>query len=131
MVGEAGFVGIRPFSCQAAPIFGLFRRGSSRYNQPMLNPIAALLIEVLELYKWVVIAAVIVSWLTAFNVINQYNNFVRTLLRILYALTEPVFRPIRKILPALGGLDLSPIVVFVIIWFLQYTIQWTSLRYGF
>jgi len=97
----------------------------------MLNPIAALLIEVLEIYKWVVIAAVIVSWLTAFNVINSHNNFVRSLLHILYALTEPVFRPIRKILPAMGGLDLSPIIVFVIIWFLQYSIQWASFRYGF
>ena len=96
----------------------------------MLNPIAALLIEVLEIYKWIVIAAVIVSWLTAFNVINQYNNFVRTLLRILIALTEPVFRPIRKVLPAIGGLDLSPIIVFVIIWFLQYSITWASFRYG-
>jgi YggT family protein len=97
----------------------------------MLNPIAALLIELLEVYKWIVIAAVIVSWLTAFNVINEHNNFVRTLLRILIALTEPVFRPIRKVLPAIAGLDLSPIVVFVIIWFLQYTITWASLRYGF
>ena len=97
----------------------------------MLNPIAALLIEVLEIYKWIVIAAVIVSWLTAFNVINQYNNFVRSLLRILYALTEPVFRPIRKIIPPMGGLDLSPIIVFVIIWFLQYTIQYVSYRSGF
>jgi YggT family protein len=96
----------------------------------MLNPIAALLIELLEVYKWIVIAAVIVSWLTAFNVINEHNNFVRTLLRILIALTEPVFRPIRKVLPAMGGLDLSPIVVFVIIWFLQYTISWASFRYG-
>src|SRR5258708_3038770 len=96
----------------------------------MLNPIAALLIEVLEIYKWVVIVAVIVSWLTAFNVINQYNNFVRTLLRILYALTQPVFRPIPKVIPAMGGIDLSPIIVFFIIWFLQYTIQWASFRYG-
>ena len=96
----------------------------------MLNPIAALLIEVLEIYKWIVIAAVIVSWLTAFNVINQYNNFVRTLLRILIALTEPVFRPIRKVIPAVGGLDLSPIIVFVIIWFLQYSITWASFRFG-
>ena len=96
----------------------------------MLNPIAALLIEVLEIYKWIVIAAVIVSWLTAFNVINQHNQFVRTLLRILIALTEPVFRPIRKVIPAVGGLDLSPIIVFVIIWFLEYTIQWASFRYG-
>jgi YggT family protein len=96
----------------------------------MLNPIAALLIEILEIYKWVVVAAVIVSWLTAFNVINSHNNFVRTVLRILLALTEPVFRPIRRILPAVGGLDLSPIVVFVIIWFLQYSITWASFRYG-
>src|SRR3954471_18456363 len=96
----------------------------------MLNPIAALLIEVLEIYKWIVIAAVIVSWLTAFNVINQYNNFVRTVLRILIALTEPVFRPIRRLIPPVGGLALSPIIVFVIIWFLQYTIQWASFRYG-
>ncbi|HUE66223.1 MAG TPA: YggT family protein [Rhizomicrobium sp.] len=97
----------------------------------MLNPIAALLIEVLEIYKWIVIAAVIVSWLTAFNVINQHNNFVRTVLRILIALTDPVFRQVRRIIPPLAGLDFSPIVVFVIIWFLQYTISWASFRYGF
>ncbi len=97
----------------------------------MLNPIAALLIEVLEIYKWIVIAAVIVSWLTAFNVINQYNNFVRTVLRILIALTDPVFRQVRRVIPPIGGLDLSPIVVFVAIWFLQYSISWASFRYGF
>ena len=97
----------------------------------MLNPIAALLIEILEIYKWVVIAAVIVSWLTAFNVINQYNNFVRTVLRILHALTDPVFRQVRRIIPPIGWLDFSPIVVFVVIWFLQYTINWAAYRYGF
>src|SRR5271170_8117734 len=96
----------------------------------MLNPIAFLILQILNIYEWIVIVAVIVSWLTAFNVINQHNNFVRSLLRILFALTEPVFRPVRKILPPMGGLDLSPIVVFVIIWFLQYTIQWASFRYG-
>jgi YggT family protein len=94
----------------------------------MLNPIAALLITLLETYKWVVILAVVVSWLTAFNVINVHNNFVRTALRVLYALTEPVFRPVRRVLPPIAGLDLSPIVVFVIIWFLQYTIQYLSFR---
>jgi YggT family protein len=97
----------------------------------MLNPIAALLIEILEIYKWIVILAVVVSWLTAFNVINVHNNFVRTALRILLALTEPAFRPVRKVLPPIAGLDLSPIVVFVIIWFLQYTIQYLSFRGAF
>ena len=94
----------------------------------MLNPIAALLIEILEIYKWIVILAVVVSWLVAFNVINVHNNFVRTVLRILMALTEPVFRPVRRVIPPVAGLDLSPIVVFVIIWFLQYTIQYLSFR---
>ncbi len=92
----------------------------------MMNPIAALLIQVLELYKWIVIIAVIVSWLTAFNVINEHNNFVRSLLRILYNLTEPVFRPIRRLIPAMGGLDLSPLIVLLLIWFLQYTIQYLA-----
>ena len=102
--------------------------GLAGYKFPMLNPIAALLIEILEIYKWVVIAAVIVSWLVAFNVINSHNNFVRTVLRILYTLTEPVFRQIRRVIPPISGLDLSPIIVFVVIWFLQYTIQYLSFR---
>ena len=96
----------------------------------MMNPIAALLIEILEIYKWIVIIAVIVSWLTAINVINERNDFVRTLLRILYALTEPVLRPIRRVIPAMGGLDLSPIILLLIIWFLQYTIRWAAYNYG-
>jgi YggT family protein len=95
----------------------------------MMNPIAALLWEVLEIYKWFVIAAVIVSWLAAFNVINEHNNFVRTALRILYNLTEPVFRPVRRVIPTIGGLDLSPIVVLVAIWFLQYCIVYFSARF--
>jgi YggT family protein len=97
----------------------------------MMNTIAALLIQILEIYKWILIAAVIVSWLTAFNVINVHNNFVRSLLRVLLALTEPVLAPIRRMLPSMGGLDLSPIVVFVLIWFLQYTIRWAAITYGF
>ena len=96
----------------------------------MMNPIAYLLIQVLEIYKWVVIAAVIASWLAAFNVINPNNNFVRAVLRVLIALTEPVFRPIRNVIPPMGGLDLSPLIVFLIIWFLQYSIEWASFRYG-
>jgi YggT family protein len=97
----------------------------------MLNPIAFIIFELLDFYKWVVIAAVIVSWLIAFNVINTYNNFVRSLLRGLEALTEPVFRRVRKVVPPMGGLDLSPLVVLVVIWFLQYSLFWASNRFGF
>ena len=97
----------------------------------MANPVIALINLLLNLYWWVVIIAVIVSWLIAFNVINTYNNFVRTLLRALEALTEPVFRRIRKVVPPIGGLDLSPLVVLVAIWFIQYSLTWASGRYGF
>ena len=95
-----------------------------------MNPVFFIISEVLELYKWVVIAAVLVSWLIVFNVINTRNDFVRSLLRFLDALTEPVFRRVRRILPPMGGLDLSPIVVFLVIIFIQYTLGWASLRFG-
>ena len=94
----------------------------------MLNPIAYLLLQVLDIYKWIVIAAVIVSWLTAFNVINSHNNIVRSILRILWALTEPVFRQIRRVIPPMGGLDLSPLIVFLVIATLEYAMtQWRPL----
>lgn len=96
----------------------------------MMNPIAYLIYTVLDIYEWLIIAAVIVSWLTAFHVINEHNNFVRTLLRLLYNLTEPVFRPIRRVIPPIGGLDLSPLIVIVVIETLKYTIRWMSYTYG-
>ena len=97
----------------------------------MQNPIIALIQMLLDLYWWVVVISVIVSWLIVFNVINTRNEFVRSLLRGLDAVTEPVFRRIRKILPPMGGLDLSPLVVLVAIWFIQYTLAYLSVRYGF
>jgi YggT family protein len=97
----------------------------------MANPVIALIMLVLNLYWWVVIIAVVVSWLIAFNVINTYNNFVRSLLRALSSLTEPVFRQIRRFVPPIGGLDLSPMIVLVVIWFIQYSLIWASTRYGF
>ena len=97
----------------------------------MANPIIALLMYLLDLYWWVVVVAVIVSWLIAFNVINTHHNLVRQLLRFLDALTEPVFRQVRRFIPPIGGLDLSPIVVLIAIWFIQYSIAWSQTRYGF
>jgi YggT family protein len=97
----------------------------------MFNPVSALIINVLEIYKWVVIAAVVASWLVAFNVINIHNNVVRTVVRFLDALTEPVFRQVRRVIPPMGGLDLSPIIVFIAIWFIEYAIQWAELRWAY
>jgi YggT family protein len=66
---------------------------------------------------------IIMSWLISFNVINTRNQFVAGVWRVVNAITEPILRPIRRIIPPMGGLDLSPIVVFVIIFFLQ---NWIS-----
>jgi len=74
---------------------------------------------VLRLYIYVLIAAAVLSWLIAFNVVNMRNQFVAGLVQLLYAITEPVLRPIRNILPNLGGIDISPVVVILIIIFIQ------------
>jgi YggT family protein len=73
----------------------------------------------LDLYTYVVIAAVILSWLIAFNVVNTSNSVVRAIVTAVNALTEPVLRPIRQFLPSFGGLDISPIVLFLIIFLIQ------------
>jgi len=93
------------------------------------NPIVALLLALLDLYWWVVVIAVVVSWLVAFGVLNTYNEFARTIIRALAALTEPVFRQIRRVIPPIGGLDLSPLIVLIAIWFLQYVLVWVETKY--
>ncbi len=81
---------------------------------------------VLNLYTWVLIGSAVFSWLYAFNIINSSNQFVNAIGRFLFNVTEPVLAPIRRVLPNLGGIDLSPIVVLVIIFFLR-TFLWTTL----
>ncbi len=73
----------------------------------------------LNLYTWIVIASAIISWLVAFNVVNPRNDFVRMVWDFLYRVTEPALRPIRKVMPNLGGIDLSPIILLLFIFFLQ------------
>ncbi len=73
----------------------------------------------ITLYVYVIIAAVIFSWLVAFNVINPYNDFVSAIGRALNAMTEPLLRPIRRFMPDLGGLDLSPIILLLGCMFVQ------------
>jgi YggT family protein len=84
-----------------------------------LLPIVKVVDLVLDLYGWVLIASIVFSWLFAFGVINSRNQAVATIGDILYRLTEPVLRPIRRFLPNLGGLDLSPIVVFLAIYLIR------------
>jgi YggT family protein len=84
-----------------------------------MNPVHWLIDEVLWLYTWVVILSVILSWLVAFNVINTRNAFVHQVGDFLYRATEPVLRPIRNVLPNLGGIDLSPLVLILLLVFVR------------
>lgn len=74
---------------------------------------------ILTIVWWIFLIMIIMSWLINFNVINTRNQFVDAVWRIVNQVTEPILRPIRRIVPPIGGLDLSPIIVFVIIFFLQ------------
>ena len=83
----------------------------------MLSPLIITLLwlfnTLVELYIFIIIAAVVVSWLVAFGVLNTYNPLARSVIRMLDALTEPVFRQVRRIIPPLGGLDLAPLIVLI------------------
>lgn len=93
---------------------------------PLLRTIAEILYVALDLYVWVLIISAILSWLIAFNVVNTRNRAVYMISDVLYRLTEPALRPIRNVLPNLGGVDLSPVVLILIVMFVQRLI----LNYG-
>ena len=87
----------------------------------------------LTVARWIIIIQAILSWLVAFNVINMHNDFVRSILVGLDRLTAPIYRPIRRILPDLGALDLSPLVVLLLIVIVQSILLpalFTPLIYG-
>ncbi len=78
-----------------------------------------LALQILKLYSYVVIANVVVSWLVAFNVLNTSNRFVYSVLDFTYRLTDPILNKIRRFLPNLGTLDISPIILLLLIWFIE------------
>lgn len=84
-----------------------------------MRPILEIVLLVLEYYSYLIIGLAIMSWLIAFDVINLRNDLVKSIWRFLEAVTEPVLRPIRKILPNLGGIDVSPIILLLIILLLE------------
>ena len=73
----------------------------------------------LEIYIWLLIAAAVLSWLIAFNVVNTQNRFVYSVADMLYRVTEPALRPIRSILPNLGGIDISPVILILFLLFIR------------
>ena len=78
-----------------------------------------LILQILKLYSYVVIANVIVSWLVAFNVLNTQNRFVYSILELSYRLTDPILNKIRSFIPNLGSLDISPVILLLLIWFIE------------
>jgi YggT family protein len=83
------------------------------------TPVADLMITVIQLYIYVLIAAAVLSWLVAFGIVNRHNAVVNGIGRFCYALTEPALRPIRRVVPLIGGVDLSPLVLILLLWFVQ------------
>jgi YggT family protein len=90
-----------------------------------------LLLTVLDLYWWVVIVSVILSWLVAFDVLNTRSQAAQTIWRTVDALTEPLLRPIRSVLPAVGGLDLSPLILLLGLQFLRDLIARSASGFAF
>ncbi len=84
-----------------------------------MRAILDIVLLVLQIYIWLLIAAAVLSWLVAFNVVNTRNQVVHMVGDMLYRLTEPLLRPIRNMLPNLGGIDISPVILILIILFLQ------------
>ena len=78
-----------------------------------------LVLQVLKLYSYLVIANVVISWLVAFNIINTSNRFVYSILELTYRLTDPILNRIRGFLPNLGAFDISPIILLLLIWFIE------------
>jgi len=78
-----------------------------------------LVLQILKLYSYVVIANVLISWLIAFNILNTQNRFVYSILELSYKLTDPILNRIRGFLPNLGSLDISPIILLLLIWFIE------------
>ena len=78
-----------------------------------------LALQILKLYSYVVLANVIISWLISFNILNTQNRFVYSILEMTYRLTEPLLIRIRRFLPNLGSLDISPIILLLLIWFIE------------
>jgi YggT family protein len=90
----------------------------------MTNPFLWLILTLIDIYIYILIAAAVMSWLIAFNVVNSHNPTVRMVWDFFYRVTEPALRPIRARLPDLGGIDISPVILIIGLWFLRRLVQW-------
>ena len=114
--------GLLPFRPGAAISSGA-RAGTSA-GLLLMNPLLWLVHTVITLYIWILIAMAVLSWLIAFNVVNTRNPIVAAVGDFLYRITEPALRPIRNVMPSLGGIDISPVVLILGLLFLERLIFW-------
>ena len=84
-----------------------------------MNSLLGLIIQIINLYKLVLLIYIIATWLISFNIINTSNRFIYSAMEILYRLSEPSLRLVRKYVPTLGNVDISPIIVYLLLWFIQ------------
>ena len=84
-----------------------------------MNSFLGLIIQIINLYKFVLLIYIIATWLISFNIINTSNRFVYTAMDFLYRLCEPSLRLVRKYVPNFGNIDISPIIVYLLLWFIQ------------
>ena len=90
----------------------------------LTSAVVQILLEIINIYWWILIISAVLSWLIAFGVVNTHNRVVATIADVLFRLTEPVLRPIRNMLPAMGGIDISPLVLMIGLIFLEKLIYW-------
>jgi len=95
------------------------------------NPFLWLIHTLIWLYIYILIGTAVLSWLIAFNVVNMRNDIVRSISYFLYQITEPALRPIRAILPNLGGIDISPVILIIGLMFLEQFIDWIYVKLFF
>ena len=84
-----------------------------------MSSLLGLIIQIINLYKLVLLIYIIATWLISFNIINTSNRFIYSAMEILYRLSEPSLRLVRKYVPAFGNMDISPIIVYLLLWFIQ------------
>jgi YggT family protein len=93
-----------------------------------MNPFLWLVDTIITIYIWLLIASAVLSWLIAFNVVNTRNPIVNSIGDFLYRVTEPLLRPIRNVMPNLGGIDVSPVILIIALLFLERFVFWIYFR---
>ncbi len=84
-----------------------------------MTSIIILISQIIEIFIWLLIAQAILSWLIAFNIVNTTNNLINLIGNFLYKVTEPILRPIRRVLPDFGGVDVSPVILIILLIFFR------------